>query len=57
MRTWFTAALIPTLFLCWPRKPLVEIAFMSEALSTRPEPYRHFWKPEGGAELFETLRR
>jgi xylan 1,4-beta-xylosidase len=26
-------------------KPLVEIGFMPEALSSRPEPYRHFWKP------------
>ena len=26
-------------------KPLVEIGFMPEALSTHPEPYRHFWKP------------
>jgi len=24
-------------------KPLVEIGFMPEALSTRPEPYRHSW--------------
>src|SRR5919197_63079 len=26
-------------------KPLVEIGFMPEALSTRPQPYRHDWKP------------
>jgi len=26
-------------------KPLVEIGFMPEALSSRPFPYRHFWKP------------
>jgi xylan 1,4-beta-xylosidase len=26
-------------------KPLVEIGFMPEALSTKPTPYRHFWKP------------
>jgi xylan 1,4-beta-xylosidase len=26
-------------------KPLVEIGFMPEALSTMPEPYRHHWKP------------
>ncbi len=26
-------------------KPLVEIGFMPQALSTHPEPYRHFWKP------------
>lgn len=26
-------------------KPLVEIGFMPEALSSRPNPYRHFWQP------------
>jgi xylan 1,4-beta-xylosidase len=26
-------------------KPMVEIGFMPEALSSRPVPYRHFWKP------------
>jgi xylan 1,4-beta-xylosidase len=26
-------------------KPLVEIGFMPEALSAKPEPYRHDWKP------------
>jgi xylan 1,4-beta-xylosidase len=26
-------------------KPLVEIGFMPEALSTNPQPYRHDWKP------------
>jgi xylan 1,4-beta-xylosidase len=26
-------------------KPLVEIGFMPEALSIKPEPYRHDWKP------------
>jgi len=26
-------------------KPLVEIGFMPEALSSRPEPYRHHWDP------------
>ncbi len=26
-------------------KPLVEIGFMPQALSTKPEPYRHHWKP------------
>jgi xylan 1,4-beta-xylosidase len=26
-------------------KPLVEIGFMPEALSVKPEPYRHSWKP------------
>ncbi|RXK85754.1 GH39 family glycosyl hydrolase [Filimonas effusa] len=26
-------------------KPLVQIGFMPEALSTNPSPYRHYWKP------------
>lgn len=26
-------------------KPLAQIGFMPEALSTRPQPYRHYWKP------------
>jgi xylan 1,4-beta-xylosidase len=26
-------------------KPLVEIGFMPEALSTKPDPYKHHWKP------------
>src|SRR5258706_1394736 len=26
-------------------KPLVQIGFMPEALSVKPEPYRHHWKP------------
>lgn len=26
-------------------KPLVEMGFMPEALSSKPEPYRHHWKP------------
>jgi xylan 1,4-beta-xylosidase len=26
-------------------KPFVQIGFMPEAMSTKPEPYRHFWKP------------
>jgi len=29
-------------------KPLAQIGFMPKALSTQPEPYRHYWKP--GAE-------
>ncbi len=33
-------------------KPLVEIGFMPEALSTRPQPYRHFWKPGEKTDLF-----
>ena len=33
-------------------KPLVEIGFMPEALSSHPDPYRHFWKPGGNTELF-----
>ena len=30
-------------------KPLVEIGFMPEALSTNPEPYRHHWQPGPGS--------
>jgi xylan 1,4-beta-xylosidase len=26
-------------------KPLVEMGFMPEALSSKPKPYRHYWKP------------
>lgn len=26
-------------------KPIAEIGFMPEALSVKPEPYRHYWKP------------
>lgn len=26
-------------------KPLVEVGFMPKALSTNPEPYRHYWSP------------
>jgi xylan 1,4-beta-xylosidase len=26
-------------------KPLVQIGFMPEALSAKPQPYRHYWKP------------
>lgn len=26
-------------------KPMVEIGFMPEALSSKPDPYRHYWKP------------
>jgi xylan 1,4-beta-xylosidase len=34
-------------------KPLVQIGFMPQALSTQPEPYRHNWKPTaGGLPLF-----
>jgi xylan 1,4-beta-xylosidase len=33
-------------------KPLVEIGFMPEALSTHPEPYRHDWKAGTNAPLF-----
>jgi xylan 1,4-beta-xylosidase len=29
-------------------KPYVEIGFMPEALSSKPAPYRHRWRPEGG---------
>src|SRR6185312_425053 len=30
-------------------KPLVEIGFMPEALSSHPVPYKHSWTPTGGA--------
>jgi xylan 1,4-beta-xylosidase len=30
-------------------KPLVEIGFMPEALSTSPDPYRHHWRPGPGS--------
>ena len=33
-------------------KPLVEIGFMPEALSTHPQPYRHDWRPGTNAPLF-----
>jgi xylan 1,4-beta-xylosidase len=33
-------------------KPLVEIGFMPEALSTHPEPYRHHWAAGTNAPLF-----
>ena len=26
-------------------KPIAQIGFMPEALSTKPQPYRHYWKP------------
>ena len=26
-------------------KPMVEIGFMPEALSSKPQPYRHDWQP------------
>jgi xylan 1,4-beta-xylosidase len=33
-------------------KPYVQIGFMPEALSTRPEPYRHHWQPGKKTPLF-----
>lgn len=33
-------------------RPLVEIGFMPEALSSSPDPYRHHWRPGTGADLF-----
>lgn len=30
-------------------KPLVEIGFMPQALSTNPDPYRHHWRPGPGS--------
>jgi xylan 1,4-beta-xylosidase len=32
-------------YLAHHAKPLVELGFMPEALSSHPQPYRHFWKP------------
>jgi len=32
-------------------KPLVEVGFMPEALSTHPEPYQHHWAPGGSGTL------
>jgi len=26
-------------------KPLAQMGFMPEALSAKPQPYRHYWKP------------
>ena len=33
-------------------KPLVEIGFMPEALSTQPEPYQHSWAPSHQSNIF-----
>jgi xylan 1,4-beta-xylosidase len=33
-------------------KPLVEIGFMPEALSTHPQPYKHDWRPGTNAPLY-----
>jgi len=35
-------------------KPLAQIGFMPEALSTHPEPYQHHWKPGAGYSKIET---
>jgi xylan 1,4-beta-xylosidase len=35
-------------------KPLAQIGFMPEALSTHPEPYRHYWKPGMDYKAIET---
>jgi xylan 1,4-beta-xylosidase len=35
-------------------KPLAQIGFMPEALSQRPQPYRHRWSPHGRDEDFKT---
>jgi xylan 1,4-beta-xylosidase len=35
-------------------KPLAQIGFMPEALSTHPEPYRHYWKPGMDYKVIET---
>jgi xylan 1,4-beta-xylosidase len=35
-------------------RPYVEVGFMPEALSSHPEPYRHFWRPGLGPETLST---
>jgi len=35
-------------------KPLAQIGFMPEALSTKPEPYQHHWKPGVDYKAIET---
>ena len=35
-------------------KPLAQIGFMPEALSTHPEPYQHHWKPGMAYSVIET---
>ena len=35
-------------------KPFVEIGFMPEALSVKPHPYKHSWRPDGKPEEFFT---
>lgn len=35
-------------------KPLAQIGFMPEALSTHPQPYRHYWKPGMPYNVIET---
>jgi len=49
---WTIVDKIFTTYIARGMKPLVEIGFMPEALSTHPAPYRHFWKPGEKAELF-----
>jgi len=33
-------------------KPLAQIGFMPEALSSKPQPYQHHWRPGGSYEIF-----
>jgi xylan 1,4-beta-xylosidase len=33
-------------------KPLFQLGFMPEALSSRPQPYKHSWKPGGNESLY-----
>jgi len=35
-------------------KPFAQIGFMPQALSTHPEPYRHYWKPGDNYDLIMT---
>jgi len=37
-------------------KPLVEIGFMPEALSSKPQPYRHYWSPNPNTPNNELFR-
>jgi xylan 1,4-beta-xylosidase len=42
---WTIVDRIVDTYLSRKMKPQIEIGFMPKALSTRPAPYRHFWKP------------
>jgi len=42
---WTTLDRILDMYVAHRVKPLFELGFMPEALSSHPTPYRHFWKP------------